>query len=821
MSKQVLQMKYHPAKKEVSFERFVSEKPVYIRDDSKLRKYMDGKRGAFVLQDHGNSFFEDIVDAFDGEKAVHIDVVTTKNDYADLEQMIEFYNKDGKIEITTNLLCELPDMDATYRAVLEHGKNSVDILKRHRLQFFDIPLNNESVKKWVATFSADVQKEVNSIEEKINSMRNNTVNLCFAGVYSAGKSALINAIIGFRILPESIRSTTARMFRIQSPKQGEAVRIVFCICNEHTELLWNDGSKTFDFGAGPTENSARKAIQKTINEHKNKPQHCQLFEILQTLNSCDQDVIDTDIRLFFPIPLDGERVQFAIYDTPGTDSNYGRHQQVLQDALSKQTHSILVFVAAPNKTEGEGNNALLTYLKEAEEKDTKTSIDLGRSLFVMNWADTIDPDARRELQNDEITYKSGDAFSIKLSDKKLFFTSAKVAYAAKAGVNGIATDDENFLIRQHSITINDEKYGRYYQHNRVATSERATSKLRELCDKALAVAENENDTFEVLRICSGLFALESEITAYGEKYAAAVRAFAIIDSVDKALSTLDKNVKSLEKRNLEDIHSIYRVIEELHKTIAGSIKAAYEKHEYPKNRPKVLNTLKLNKEYLHSEFNENLLAFIDKLLKKWFFGLFGDVEYKEKHKNEIIQRITCVLNDFTEKFLESRQALLEQIRDEFTADVKEVINNNGSISAEAKEFVLSIRPPEIKKPTNISEFGEIYDNRKRADKFLWMDDPHIDKDGFLKDADAKLTAITTSMADDFKKDFQETLQSVLCAIEAEFTQNMEKYSLLMQAKIADKNAMEQLHDKITNAAHDLTSCQEELNKLIWGVKEND
>ena len=37
-SKQILQMKYHPAKKEVEFRRFKDEKEIQIRDDSKLKK---------------------------------------------------------------------------------------------------------------------------------------------------------------------------------------------------------------------------------------------------------------------------------------------------------------------------------------------------------------------------------------------------------------------------------------------------------------------------------------------------------------------------------------------------------------------------------------------------------------------------------------------------------------------------------------------------------------------------------------------------------------------------------------------------------------
>ena len=64
-----------------------------------------------------------------------------------------------------------------------------------------------------------------NIQDKIDSLGDNSVKLCFTGVYSAGKSALINAILGYQILPENIRSETAKMMKISSPKNGETVKI--------------------------------------------------------------------------------------------------------------------------------------------------------------------------------------------------------------------------------------------------------------------------------------------------------------------------------------------------------------------------------------------------------------------------------------------------------------------------------------------------------------------------------------------------------------------------------------------------------------------
>ena len=838
MSRQVLRMKYHPAKKEVCFQRFQNDKEIRIRPDSKLVSYMN-KRGNFVLQDHGNRFFDDIAAAFDGEQSVHIDVVTTKNDYEDFEQMVDFYNADKpQAKIDSTLLAELPDMDKIFSAVKKHGEHSRDILKTNQAKFFEVNTNNTAVvKECVENFAAEVQKEIDNINEKIEAIADSNVNLCFAGVFSSGKSAIINAIIGYKILPEAIKSETARMFRIQSPKPDEdVVRIGFQILDVYTNLVWNN--EEFVFYAGPVESAAREAIQDTINNNKDKPQHDQIYEILKTLNTNDD--ISSWIHVYFPIPLDNNKVQFTIYDTPGTDSNYGEHQDVLQNALSKQTHSILIFVAGPNRLEGEGNNALLNYLKEAEKKDSKTSIDIGRSLFVINWADSIDIDDRKVLQTEVIKNKEDSDFSIKLSDKKLFFTSAKQAYAAVAVKNNIATKKENIIIEDDYIKIQREESGQYFLQNRCATSELATKNLLDKSNKALDAARKQDDKTEVFHICSGLFSLEEEIKIYGGKFAPAVKAYAIINSVDKALSNMNDYAKSLKAQNIRDIDNINKEIEGLRSTIADGIKDAYNKLSISDNEslPKdILKRLNLTATGIALTIVGEPKAYIEKLFQsfvgkiiEWMPGRLGEKlkdsalnapRFREDHKNSISQKINAVLGDFTKNFLEERQKLLESQRDEFIETIKDIIRNNGNISEEAKEFIFKIRPPKVEMPDNPIELGEIYDNHKRTKKLLWIEFKTIDKSKFIEAVEDQLRDLAEKMAEDFKSDYRGSLMSLLRGVESEFTQNIDKYSVLMKAKIEDKKAIEQLGDKILSAAEELKDCQNDLERIIWNEKNNE
>ena len=79
--------------------------------------------------------------------------------------------------------------------------------------------------------------------------------------------------------------------------------------------------------------------------------------------------------------------------------------------------------------------------------------------------------------------------------------------------------------------------------------------------------------------------------------------------------------------------------------------------------------------------------------------------------------------------------------------------------------------------------------------------------------------VTDELADEYKTNYRESLNSMLKKVESEFTVNMEQYSLSLRAKLEDKDAMEKLKDKILAAVAELRRCQKTLDSGIWEVKE--
>lgn len=852
MSRQVLQMKYHPAKKEVAFERVISGKETIISGSSGsvLSKYVN-KRGQFVLQDHGNQLFADIVEAFDGEENVKLDVTMTKKDYEDFMQMVNYFNETSDVKINPNLLAELPDMGTTYEAVKKHGLKSIDVLNANRNLFHTVKSDNENVLKCIENFSKEINDAAKGINKKIETLEQNSVNVCFSGPYSAGKSSLINSLIGYAILPTAIDPKTAAMCTIRSPRNGENVRIVFNMIGEETsfsELAWNENENVFEFVAGAAESFTKKEIQKVINSSKEQEQYIQLRNILEFLN-LNSDLVERVIDVYFPLAIDNDKVQFTIFDTPGTDSGVAAHRNILKDALAEQTHSILVFVTYPNGLSGGGNKALLEYLSEIENKEDKSTIDLGRSLFVINYADSLSEDSEFDaIRTGKITNKkdvegedgveksSGKIITIKLSDKKIFFTTAKYGYAASASINGIATKADERLLRSGAAKdLLDEELGMYYRQDRCATSEYATQLLFERCDNEMRLA-NENDDFaKKIWVASGLFALENEIQEYGEKYASAVKAYSIIDGVDKALARLDRNAQSIERQNSEDIRTVENEIVAIRKAIANGINEAKKGKEIGKNDQipeTVVKQLHLDADaitnFVQSPANQKvdaiLLGFWQKVGQKVAIKLHqgyapAETAWDENKENAIEQVISDVLGDYTEYFKKERIKLLEQLRDEFISDIQRSISQNGEVSDAAKKYIAEIETPDVEEFVEEHEFGDLYRQKKRTKKVLWMEKEYLDRESFVKDMNKKLRARTRELADIYKENYRQSLNSLLRKVESEFNLNMENYSISLKAKLEDKEAMESLKCKILVAVEQLHECQRELDAVIWEVKE--
>lgn len=813
MDKYVLIIGYHPAKKEIQFERLENGNSVVIRDDSKLAKYINMK-GSFVLQNQGTEFFNDIADVFDGLENVALKLRTTKTDYEDFVQMVDYYNNNniGKCNFSVVLDVELPDMQETFEEVKQWGNTVANTLKTCSNEILEINTDKDIVKQSIKDIVEKIEEERLNIEGKIEAMDDNNINLCFVGVYSAGKSALINALIGYRILPEALESKTAKMFCISSPKMSEKRSLRFEIDSVETKLDWNKEENCFEIVCGPTENHVRNEIQKLLIDNKANREFEQIRNILDFLNTKEE--VSSQVIIKYPIPLDNEKIQFTIYDTPGSDSNFESHQKVLEEALSKQTQSILIFVCHPEKLEGEGNSALLNFLMSVEKNNRKTSIDIDRSIFVVNRSDGLSYDDRKGLaKNGIVKSKTDDSFQIRLSDKKLIFTAANCSNIAKARKNGVESstekEDDSFGDAWHHMIFS--KRTRFcYKQDKCAKAENATVKLLEKCDKAFEEAKENGDEALQLAIASGIYALEEEIKTYGEKYAYATKVYAIIDSVDRALNQLIKTVNVIKKDKDTEVRQIEEKLENEKEKIVKGIEDVFEKYKSQAEElpDEDLKRLRLDGDSIWQDIIVPSKKRIDSLFDQWFhvFG-YVNIDSKDKIKAELKEAFLWQFNLFSNL---SRTLHLEKKRD-FIKDIKNKIGDIESLNEEDRQFIGDIPELDIQ-PMDVP-IKEIDNELENAVRVLWMN--FVNKDNFMQKLEDVLSEKTGILADSYKLKYGIWLNATFEEIQDLFLNNFDSYSKLIKSLESDKKAINELKGKIVKTSRWIEFRQKELNNKLW------
>lgn len=383
-----IELRYHSALKNMGFKRMVNNGWTDVNlERGKWYKYSPPNEP--ILQSLGEDFFDDLGESMDGIMEIKIDFKGPKLDHGDFINMINHYNNlnKKKYKFSVGEFIELKDMESLYQDIKLFSSEAIIALE-------DASRNNclESTKN-------EIIERITALKEKQNKLEDKAVNLCFVGTYSSGKSTIINAILGYEILPEAQLSKTAKMFEIHSVKCLDDAEVSFKVGRPESDLeivslKWDSTLRLFYLCTEIHGNKIIRTVQECINENKNEPLYIQLRKILTVVNKQPNSPVDNPeyikglISVGFPIPLCGD-VDFVFYDTPGSDSNYSEHLAILTEALEEQTNSILVFVNRPSKVEGTGNSMLIELLDQIEKNASKSTIDIGRSLYVINAADEI------------------------------------------------------------------------------------------------------------------------------------------------------------------------------------------------------------------------------------------------------------------------------------------------------------------------------------------------------------------------------------------------------------------------------------------------
>lgn len=832
-----LMIMYHPVKKEIHFLAKVKGEflEVPYKICTNLAPYSP-EHGEFLLQNQGNKFFNDIFEQFSNEK-ISLVFKGTKVDYEDFCEKIAEYNKfAGEDRFTVSNFIELPSVTEIFNRISNFCEETLNV--------FDTELRGSEVQQSFQIRRAEFEK-------KREQLSTSDINLCLVGTYSSGKSTFINTLIGRRILPESINSETAKMFRI---KNNTIPSVSFNLGGPDTAdfnrvtITWSVEKEKFIFESErPCENTKRK-IQNEISNALvfHLQQHEQLYQILKTINELPNvstenspEYVDGIIDVNFPIHLD-PNVNFTFYDTPGTDSNSNEHLLVLQKALQQQTNSILIILYEPTKMEGTGNSILYKLIhssRENAESSSQVNIDLTRSLHIINQADTRSLTDLNNLKDKRvgISLKETDkiyneqAEYIDLAAERLFFVSSKAAYIAKAIEANVDTEDERLWLANHRNEINNTpaldpllaknedceiETGMYFKLNRMANADNDTKRLLDDCMEELKRCDepSDNSLHPILHrvyVNSGMYAIEKEIIRYGQKYALAVKAKGLYDSISSVVSFIRDDYKAIEAQARLSKEQISQNIQTMKTTMVADIDKACVEYLEDLN-PKSIYS-RFTEVQAFTEIIESRKAMASKIADKMKWIAVRPEVFEEKN-NIIRQELNRYLMEIDEHYKLNRETILKlQIEDLRSRLVKTITGYQG-IDEELVRRIANVSdtqvPPSSLKALRMDE----YINKQKA-IFIFSTN---DKKSYKNDIEAMFAATTMQQYESYMAEIISVAKSKTAELIKEFKDNIDIISSNLEFLIIDEKKAAQMQEK-ARAVLDLVEAKDaELNQRIWG-----
>lgn len=830
-----LMIMYHPVKKEIRFLAKVKGEFLDIPYNicPKLLPYSP-EHGEFLLQNQGDKFFDDIWEQFLNEK-ISLVFKGTRIDYEDFQDKIAEYNKAcGEQRFVIDSFIELPSVSEIYQCISDFCDDTLSI--------FETELKDSEILR---TF----QTRKHEFDKKRAQLNANDVNICLVGTYSSGKSTFINTLIGRRILPESINSETAKMFRIHSnPKPSVSFKINTWkegAAPMQVTIEWDDNTNQFTFYCSGECELTKQKIQNEINSALvfHLQQHEQLCQILKTLNDIPNaptkeypEYIDGIIDVCYPIPLD-PNINFTFYDTPGTDSNSNEHLLVLQNALQQQSNSILIILYEPTKMEGTGNSILYKLIRSSKENKNTVHIDLTRSLHVINQADTRSLEDLNNLKNKKVgvslretdkIYNEEEEY-IDLTNERLFFVSSKAAYISKAITGNVDTEDERLWLGNHRNEINNTptidplftksdktqiETGMYFKLDKMANANNETKQLIDSCVNELKKCDIQADTAlePILRriyINSGMYAIEREIVKYAQKYALAVKAKGLYDSISSVVDFIRDDYAAIETQARLSKEEISQNIEVMKTTMIDDIDRTYATYmentqnaEYmAENIPDVesLNTIIENRKFLAYKIADKM---------KW---IAIRPEVFEEKNNIIRMELNRYLMEIDDFYKSTREEILKQQIDSLRSKLVRAITGYKGIDEGLIKRIANVSdtqvPPSSLKALRMDE----YINKQKA-IFIFSTN---DKKSYKNDIEEMFAATTKQQYESYIAEILEVARTKTAELVAEFKNNIDLLSSNLEFLINDEKRAVSMQEK-AKAVLDLVAERDNaLNDKIW------
>lgn len=386
---------------------------------------------------------------------------------------------------------------------------------------------------------ADFRNE--KLLKAFNNVNNSVFPINVIATMSSGKSTLINALLGKKLMPSKNEACTATITEILDSDDPHFAAVVY---NEESVVICNVPELTYD-------------VMNELNEND------KVFKISAEGN----------------IPfLDSRSTALMLVDTPGPNNAQNQaHKNTTYRAINNDSHNLILYVLNGTQLSTNDDASLLSYIAEQMKKGGKQVRD--RFLFVVNKMDQFNP----EEEDIEKALKTVRRYlaSHGIDDPQLFPCSAFTAlnirtYLADVDIDNLTRAQERQLplAARDTLTMIDKfmEYESMHLEKYTTLSPSAQQELNYRLSKAI---EN-NDTKEQALIHSGICSIEAAITAYVKKYAKTKKIKDLVESFQEVLESSQVLVKAKTQvaTDVEAARACVERAEAVRKKIADGNEAA-------------------------------------------------------------------------------------------------------------------------------------------------------------------------------------------------------------------------------------------------------
>ncbi len=508
-------------------------------------------------------------------------------DYQDLKRACEAQNQERK-DYKLSIKYHHPEIISD-KKLSENIDNVVQQLLTDEFQaLVEARGQNSQVYK-------DYQRLANDYEET----KNREFKIVFAGLFSSGKSTILNSIIRHDVLPTSDNTCTAKTCKIKHDSSLHNSVSLTCYDSEGAIVV---PTEVFN-----TDEDCRKRFWEItpLGATVSNPESVEIIEI------------GVDLSHLYPTEDMKRRFNIVIVDTPGCNSSKTKGQNIKQDisialdAITDGAKEMVIICAAGQDYE---NESLGTFLKAINDMASEDAGDFNdRFLFVLNKCDGL---TYKEEIGESITQKK-NAFYKYLTEPwrwgfasterspdfvpKVMLMSAIAYETIRSGVydmgkaaaykNSTRTRDmykmcDNF--KDLVIDCVDENYhlARYCdipKYRLLELEQRFTNCL------------NEGNESEAVSIQSGVECVEMSIRDYIERYAYPFKVRDLMETFDALLEDITEfvNFENQAYQNAKDA---------LGKTISAGEEAEKERKEKEQEESR-LQSIKLKIEEQKERIN--------------------------------------------------------------------------------------------------------------------------------------------------------------------------------------------------------------------------